>query len=122
MIYSIIQEDIIVTRVLNEANTTVAVVNVIDPYTVLILAVFGLIATIIGFAYRGAIVSLIGFILCIITGVVYANGFIYYDSSSNVLVLYQSIPLAFLFITLAIVDLVASIYKVLTYPARRDVV
>jgi len=119
MMYPVLQ-DVVVTRILNDTNTTVAVINVIDPYTVIILAIISIIATIVGFAYRGAIVSLIAFVLCIITGVIYANGFMYYDSSSNVLILYQSIPLAFLYITLAIVNIIAFMYKMLAIPVRRE--
>ena len=113
MMYPVLQ-DIVVTRVLNDTNTTVTMISIIDPYTVLVLAVFAFVTTVVGFVFRGAIVNAVAFVLCIIDGIVYANGFVYYDPGSNVLVFYQSIPVAFVFITLAVVNIIAFFYKILT--------
>ena len=105
------------------ANYTIAsnavLVGVVDPYTVLVLMIIGLVLLVVGVFARGAIIAFIAFILLLITGVVYAGGFAVYDPSTGKLVIYQSHPLAFLFITFSIIAVAIGIYKVLTYPRMR---
>ena len=107
------------TTITNITNMNAALVPVVDPATVLLLAVFSLVFTMLGLVRYGAIPATIGSVLSFITGVLYAGGFAYYDSSTNTLVLYQSQPIGLLFITVGIVDAAMAIYKFLTYPARR---